>query len=74
MLIGKGYQRGTAIRLISCRTGAYADGAAYELSRYLKAPVTAPTNLVGDNPNGSYFILDNGRFKTFQCNNYKTLI
>ncbi|MCS4304940.1 hypothetical protein [Chryseobacterium sp. BIGb0232] len=57
--------KGTPIRLISCSTGVFGDGAAYQLSRYLKSPVTAPTNLVRVLKDGSYQVFGGGRFRTF---------
>jgi hypothetical protein len=60
-----GYQRGTTIRLISCETGAFIDGAAYQLSRYVRAPVIAPTGRVAVTQGGGYIIEGAGKFKTF---------
>lgn len=64
-LLNNGFKKGTPVRLISCRTGMYNDGAAYQLSRYLKSPVTAPTNRITTLEGGSYFIETGGRFKVF---------
>lgn len=64
-LLNNGFQKGTPIRLISCNTGIFGDGAAYQLSRYLKSPVTAPTNLVRVLEDGSYQVFGGGRFRTF---------
>jgi hypothetical protein len=64
-MLQNGFQRGTPIRLISCWTGVWGDGAAYQLSRYLKSPVSAPTNKVRVLQGGAYEILGGGRFRTF---------
>ncbi len=64
-LLENGFQRGTPIRLISCNTGVFGDGAAYQVSRYLKSPIMAPTNKVRILENGAYEILGGGRFRTF---------
>lgn len=60
-----GFESGTPVRLISCSTGVYGDGAAYQLSRYLNSPVIAPTARVGILPGGEYLIEDGGRWRTF---------
>jgi len=64
-LLNAGFQRGTPVRLISCNTGVFADGAAYQLSRYLRSPVMAPTNKIRIIEGGGYDILGGGRFRTF---------
>jgi hypothetical protein len=64
-LLESGFQKGTPIRLISCHTGVYADGTAYQFSRYLKSPVMAPTNRVRILPGGAYEIDMDGVWKTF---------
>jgi len=64
-LLQSGFQKGTKIRLISCHTGVFGDGAAYQLSRYLKSPVIAPTNKVRILKDGTYEIFGGGRFRTF---------
>lgn len=43
LLIEDGYKKGTMIRLVSCHCAGYEYGAAYQLSRYMKSQVTAPT-------------------------------
>lgn len=66
ILYANGYQSGTPIRLISCSSGYggiyMGTGAAYQLARYTKAIVLAPTQEVGIN-NGIYFIRNEGRWK-----------
>lgn len=64
-LLQSGFQRGTPIRLISCHTGVWSDGAAYQVSRYLRSPITAPTNKVRVLEGGAYEIFDNGTWKTY---------
>ncbi|SMD08368.1 RHS repeat domain-containing protein [Pedobacter africanus] len=64
-MLEEGFERGTSVRLISCNTGVYGDGAAYQLSRYLKSPVIAPTNKIRILKGGEYEIYDNGTFRTF---------
>lgn len=64
-MLQSGFQKGTPVRLISCHTGVYGDGAAYQLSRYLKSPVMAPTNKIRITNGGGYEIFGNGRFRTF---------
>ncbi|MFP3581811.1 hypothetical protein SB659_19820, partial [Arthrobacter sp. SIMBA_036] len=64
-MLQNGFKKGTTVRLISCRTGVFGNGVAYQLSRYLKSPVTAPTNLVRVLEDGSYQVFGNGRFRTF---------
>ena len=65
ILLSRGFKRGTPIELISCTTGIFRDGAAYQLSRYLRSPVTAPTNLISVEQGGTYLIRDGGIFKTY---------
>jgi hypothetical protein len=62
-----GYQRRTTVRLVACETGAYLDGAAYQLSRYIRAPVIAPTKEIAVLEGGGYIIRGGGGgvFKTF---------
>jgi RHS repeat-associated protein len=60
-----GYVKGTPVDLISCSTGICGDGAAYELSRYLRAPVSAPSNLIQVTNSGGYLISDLGRMRIF---------
>ncbi|MBG6130183.1 hypothetical protein [Aquimarina sp. EL_35] len=60
-----GFRKGTPIRCISCYTGKFPDGAAYQLSRYLKSPVIAPTDKVRVLEGGGYEILGNGTWKQF---------
>ena len=50
---------------ISCHTGAFSDGAAYQLSRYLRSPVIAPTDKVRVLQGGQYEIFSNGVWKQF---------
>ncbi len=64
-MLQSGYQRGTPVRLISCHTGVFGDGAAYQLSRYLRSPVIAPTNKIRIIDGGGYEIFGGGRFRTF---------
>jgi RHS repeat-associated protein len=65
-LLQSGYQRGTPIRLVVCHAGVHADGLAYQLSRYLKAPVTAATTEVGVLPGGEFFFIPStGFWRTF---------
>lgn len=40
-MLQSGFNSGTPIRCISCHTGAFGDGAAYQLGRYLRSPVLA---------------------------------
>ena len=65
MMIEDGYVKGTPVLLISCDTGIADKGAAYQLSRYLKAPVKAPTNWVTVLEDGGYLIKDDGIWRTF---------
>jgi hypothetical protein len=68
-MLQNGYKKGMPVRLISCNTGVFGDGAGYQLSRYLKAPVMAPTKPISILGDGSYIIADEfgqfGRFRTF---------
>jgi hypothetical protein len=64
-MLANGYQKGTPILLVSCKTGVWADGAAYQLSRYLKASVTAPTNDIFIQPGGMPYVLYGGTMETF---------
>jgi hypothetical protein len=64
-MLESGFQHGTPVRLISCHTGVFGDGAAYQLSRYLRSPVMAPTNKVRILDGGGYEIFGGGRFRTF---------
>jgi hypothetical protein len=64
-MLESGFQKGTPVRLISCNTGIAGDGAASQLSRYLKSPVMAPTNKIRTLEGGSYEIFGGGRFRTF---------
>ena len=66
-MLQSGFQRGTRVRLISCTTGVFPDGAAYQLSRYLRSPVMAPTTRVKVLEGGSYAFPkgEGGRFRTF---------
>ncbi|CAM1365482.1 hypothetical protein TSEDIMI_20190 [Tenacibaculum sediminilitoris] len=65
MLLSDKIKRKSTIRLVSCHTGKFSDGAAYQLSRYLKSTVKAPTNAVRTLNNGSYEIMDEGIWKVF---------
>jgi RHS repeat-associated protein len=65
IMLQSGFQPGTPVRLISCHTGVFGDGAAYQLSRYLRSPVIAPTNKVRILQGGAYEIYGDGRFRTF---------
>jgi RHS repeat-associated protein len=69
-MLQSGFQKGTPTRLISCWTGVYSDGAAYQLSRYLASPVTAPTERIAILEGGEYYICGGGYFRTF----FNTLI
>jgi RHS repeat-associated protein len=53
MMFNNGYKAGTPVRCISCYTGLNDGGAAYQLSRYLRAPVIAPTDLISVNDFGT---------------------
>ena len=64
-ILNSGFKRGNPVRLISCSTGALEDGAAYQLSRYLKSPVLAPTNKVRVLPGGGYDIYGGGIWVPF---------
>ncbi len=64
-LLSAGFRKGTPIRCVSCHTGKFSDGAAYQLSRYLKSPVTAPTDKVRVLEDGTYEIFGNGVWKQF---------
>jgi hypothetical protein len=64
-MLESGYQYGTPVRLISCHIGVAGDGAAYQLSRYLRAPVTASTREVSVMQGGKYIINEGGRWRTF---------
>ncbi|MFM7858741.1 MAG: RHS repeat-associated core domain-containing protein, partial [Flammeovirgaceae bacterium] len=65
MMLKNGFEKGTPVRLISCHTGIAGDGFAYQLSRYLKSPVLAPTNKVGVLRDGAYIIDGAGVWRTF---------
>ncbi|WP_163408520.1 hypothetical protein [Flavobacterium ajazii] len=58
MMLQAGFKKGTPIECISCSTGMYADGAAYQLGRYLKSPVIAPSNWVRAVDVNTYVIKD----------------
>jgi RHS repeat-associated protein len=60
-----GFTKGTQVRLISCFTGFWDNGAAYQLSRYLKSTVIAPTNEVRVLEGGAYEINKSGVWKIF---------
>ena len=65
-MYSRGYQQGTRIRLISCWSGVFPDGAAYELSRYTKAMVIAPTKRTYlDGVTGKWIVEPGGIFKVF---------
>ncbi|NML38409.1 hypothetical protein HHL17_14470 [Chitinophaga sp. G-6-1-13] len=64
-LLSLGVPRGTKIRLISCWTGFLDEGAAYQLSRYMKSPVLAPENRVLVLPGGGYLIDQGGAWRMF---------
>jgi len=64
-MLESGFERGSPIRCISCYTGAFDDGAAYQLARYLKSPVLAPTDKVRILEGGGYEIFGNGIWKNF---------
>lgn len=64
-MLQSGFQRGTPVRLISCHTGVFGEGAAYQLSRYLRSSVMAPTNKIRILDGGGYEIFGGGRFRTF---------
>jgi len=66
MMYERGYKAGTPVRLVSCWTGLYEDGAAYELSQHLKAPILAPTNEVGITSQGSFLINGGGNWQYFK--------
>lgn len=65
IMLGSGFRRGTPTRLISCHTGAFSDGAAYQLSRYLKLSVLAPTDKVRVLEGGGYQIFGNKPWRRF---------
>ncbi|HEY8937836.1 MAG TPA: RHS repeat-associated core domain-containing protein, partial [Cyclobacteriaceae bacterium] len=65
VMLDQGFVRGTPVRLISCETGTSLDGAAYQLSRYLKSPVMAPTTVVRITEGGGYQMLKDGAWRTF---------
>lgn len=52
----KKYQRKQPIRLLSCLTGAKADGFAQNLANKLNTTVYAPTDIVWAYPNGKYIV------------------
>nr|WP_298994376.1 hypothetical protein [uncultured Allomuricauda sp.] len=64
-MLQSGFKRGTPVRCISCHTGALRDGAGYQLGRYLRSPVLAPTDKVRILLGGPYEIFDNGVWKQF---------
>ena len=64
-LLANGVSPGTPIRCISCHTGAYPDGAAYQLSRYMRSPVLAPNNKVRILDDGTFEIFGNGHWIQF---------
>lgn len=50
--------RGKSIRLLSCETGASANGFAQNLANKLNVVVEAPTKLVWAYPDGRYIVAD----------------
>ena len=64
-MLKSGFEKGTPIRCISCNTGRFSDGAAYQLSRYLKSPILAPTDMVRILEGGAYEIHAGGIWKQF---------
>ncbi len=65
IMLKNGFKYGTPVRCISCHTGRFADGAAYQLSIYLKSPVLAPTDKVTILDRGQYLIFKDGFWKQF---------
>ncbi len=65
MMLKSGFRKGTPVRCISCHTGAFGDGAAYQLGRYLKSPILAPSDKVRILKGGQYQIFGNGKWKSF---------
>lgn len=66
-MLNSGFKPGTPIRCVSCKTGMHPDRPAYQLSRYLKSPVLAPTDRVRvvRDGSGSYIIARGGHWKQF---------
>ena len=69
-LIEKSGQTGDSIRLISCKSGASAEGIAQNLANKPGLKVTAPTDTLWIHPNGTMTIgktptANTGRWVTF---------
>lgn len=65
MMLNSGFQRGTKLRVVSCYTGKLTDGTAYQLSRYLKSPLVAPTGRISVTKSGGFKLWDGGTWATF---------
>ena len=55
LMYSQGYKSGTPVNLISCYTGLYEEGAAFQLSQYLNATVRAPSNRIAVVEGTHYF-------------------
>ena len=65
-MLSSGYKPGTPIRCISCNTGKFSNGAAFQLSKKLKAPVLGPTDKVRILDGGTYEIFKEGKWIQFE--------
>ncbi|RAJ05506.1 hypothetical protein LX64_02666 [Chitinophaga skermanii] len=80
MMLKDGYINGAQIRLMSCRSGAFSNGAAAQLSKLTNAKVIAPTGdltIFPKNYNGLMPVIDGqfhiGRMETYPVGKFVQL-